>query len=448
MVKQLGFMFLLLVLGTQLHAQSIISYATLNKKQAYIGEPVQLTVSVYTSTWFTSGVDVGNIQIDGALTVYFRSLSNSRTFNGKKYSGVSFYYNLFPNKTGELIIPSLSINVESPKPDNYKGIKHAVKTKPETLKVNDIPMGYDPNSWLVSNGLTVQQKWSTPLTKVKVGDVVQRTITRSAGGTLSEFIPSTAWDSIPGISIYPKRATVNTTKAKTYVSASRTETVNYLFEKEGNVLIPGTTYTYWNPGSQVFYTKTLDAVPITVAPNPDLEMLASIKKSLQKTVEAEVEQEEKPFTILGLSAKNFSIYVLTGLLFLFVVYKLTKRLLRWIKLKRLQYLNSEKYAFKQALSALKQHDSGQFLIKSRIWIKTLDSRYETLSSFAQKFNFENLNDALLKYNQDAFQKKTSANTKVIVHLKNALVQSRKVYLLQDEKIKPNNNKWLNPTAID
>lgn len=221
MVKKLIIITGFLLLPFASISQNIIAYTTLNTNEAYIGQPVKLTVSVYTSTWFTSGIDLGNIKIDDALTVYFRSVSNSKKFSGKNYAGVSFYYNVFPTKDGQITIPSLSINIESPKPGDYKGIKRTVKTKAKNFNVTPIPLGYNPNNWLVATYLNVNQKWSIPLNNIKVGDVVQRTINRSAGGTMSEFIPATIYDSISGVSMYPKRAKVNTHKSKTNISSTR-----------------------------------------------------------------------------------------------------------------------------------------------------------------------------------------------------------------------------------
>ncbi len=215
MVKKLGILIFFWLMTIPLFSQNLISYVTLNTKEAYIGQPVKLTVSVYSSTWFTSGIDVGNIQIDGALTVFFRSVSNSRDFNGQRHAGVDFYYNVFPTQEGEITIPSLSISIQSPKPGDYKGRKRTLTTKPKMFTVKSIPYGYDPNNWLVATSLNVTEKWSATLSEIKVGDVVQRTIRRSAGGTLSEFVPATQWDSINGISIYPKRAQLNTNKSKT-----------------------------------------------------------------------------------------------------------------------------------------------------------------------------------------------------------------------------------------
>ncbi|MBU2951862.1 BatD family protein [Tamlana agarivorans] len=449
MVRKVGLHIVFCLLSVACFSQNIICYVTTNTNEAYIGEPIHLTVSVYSETWFTSGIDLGNIQIDGALTVYFRSVSNSRSFSGKKYAGVNFYYNVFPTKQGEITIPSFSIHVESPKPGGYKGIKRIAKTKPKTLHVNDVPLGYSLNNWLVSNSLGVSQKWSIPVKNIKVGDVVQRTISRSASGTVSEFIPATTWDSIPGVSIYPKRPSVNTHKSKTAVSATRSETVNYLFEKEGDVTIPSIEYVYWNPSSKRFYRKQLDSIMVSVKPNADLNMLASIKKSLQEEVIEETEAEDKPFLILGLTPKVFVEYLISGLLLLFVLFKLTKYTLAVYRRKHTVYLKSEPYAFSQVKKALRHNNYYAFISTSHVWIKKLDSNFESLQDLTQHPAFKKTKETIREINNKTFN--DQATHLNYSQLKQHLISDR-IAFLKYQKTKVNtatkNKKWLNPTAAD
>jgi hypothetical protein len=428
------------------YSQNIISYISINKTDAYVGEPVQLTVSVYSSTWFTSGIDIGNIQIDNALTVYFRSVSNTKQFSGKNYAGVNFYYNVFPTKEGEITIPSLSINIESPKPGGYKGIKRTVKTKPKTFNVRGIPLGYNPNNWLVSNYLNIKESWSIPLDNIKVGDVVQRTINRSAGGTLSEFIPASIWDSISTISIYPKRASVHTNKSKTALSSSRSETINYLFEKEGRVIIPSIKYVYWNSQTKNFYKKQTDSVVVNVKPNADLEMLASIKKSLQKTVSTENISKEKPFLIFGLTPKKFIKYLIFTLLIGFILFRGIRSLIPILKRKLENYKKSEYYAFKQVQKTLKLKDYNAFLLASHSWIKKLNPKPQSLHDLPSN-NKKTLTDVLNSINDVAFKQELAISDNLYTKLLNTLTESRKTYL---KKYNPKrrtiykSRKWLNP----
>lgn len=446
MVIKLKHIILLCFLGSlKIQAQSLISYVSINKESAYIGQPVQLTVSVYTDTWFTSGVDVGNIQVEGALTVYFRSVSNNKTFSSKNYSGVDFIYNLFPTKSGEITIPELSIEVESPKPGGYEGIKHNIKTKPKTLKVNDIPIGYDPNNWLVSSSLNIIQSWNTTLDNVKVGDVLQRTITRSAGGTLSEFIPAQVMDSIPGVSLYPTRPKVETKKTKTYVSATRSETVNYLFEKEGTVIIPKIEFVYWNYNTNKSYKKVIDSVIVQVAPNADLEMLATIKKQLeQEQIQADVD-ENMPFLIFGMSPKRFLVSVVLGVLILYLVIKLIIWLIKTIRKSYHNYLNSERYLFQKVIMSLKKRNVHDFYVRLNVWVLHLNMKEHNFDYFLKTYGTDDLKVAYDKMNNSLFEKESENSIDYHTILEEMKI-SRKNYfnkLKENDKMKLDTD-WLNP----
>ncbi len=439
------------LLTFSLFGQNLISYVTLNTDEAYIGQPVRLTVSVYSSTWFTSGIDVGNIQVDGALTVYFRSLSNSRDFSGKTHAGVDFYYNVFPTQEGVITIPSLSINIESPKPGGFKGIKRTITTRPKVLTVKGIPAGYDPNNWLVSSSLNISEKWSASLSDIKVGDVVQRTIYRSAQGTLSEFLPVTKWDSITGVSIYPKRPQLNTRKSKAAVSATRSETVNYLFEKEGDIVIPPIEYVYWNYNTKKFYKKEIDSLVVSVKPNADLAMLASIKKSLQKEVVEAIQAEETPFLIFGIEPKLFFQYLISGLVILFLLFKILKRVIPYIITKYNSYLASETYAFAKVKKAIVKNDYFLFLELIPSWLNRIPDNNKSLQEMVRISGSKQLEDVLKDIDKVTFSLEKKSEAKSFKLLLKELKLMRKNHFKQqhtNHKSTIKNTKWLNPTASD
>jgi len=442
---------LLLIISSESYGQNLISYVTASPDDVYIGQPVELKVSVYSSTWFTSGIDIGNIQIDGALTVYFRSVSNTRNFSGINYAGVDFFYNVFPTQEGLITIPILSIHVESPKPGDYKGIKHIVKTKAKSINVKGVPMGYNPNNWLVARGLNITEKWSSPLNNIKVGDVLQRTISRSAAGTLSEFIPATQMDSVAGISLYPKRPQVTTNKSKTAVSAYRTETINYLFEKEGDFTLPRIEYVYWNTVYKKFYIKQIDSVAINVKPNADLAMLASIKKSLQKEEVIGIEEENKAFLILGLTPKvllRYLIFLLFGVYFFF---KVLQRAIRFIKSKYLEYLKSELYAFKKVKKAIRDNDMNMFNNTSNVWLLRLGGQNMNFKKLVTHYGAEKLRKILTQINEDIYKLQIKSDEANFEALSSELKHARKRYLKNQKlvnSLKQGNKSWLNPTIID
>ncbi|MEJ4090071.1 BatD family protein [Galbibacter orientalis] len=391
LVKKLLFLLFVVLSLQSLTAQQIWGEARLNKSSVYVGEPVQVSVTVYTSTWFTKGLDLGNIKVNGAFSVYFRPVSKSFQRNGKNFAGVELIYNVFPFSEDNVTFPALEIEVESPAPGGYKGIKHVVKTSEKLIKVKPIPPNFKHSDWLVASSLTVSEHWSGNTKKAKVGDVLERTITRKAGGTVAELIPPAVWDTLPNVGMYPGRGTIDNYKSKTYISAQRTESVRYLFEKEGTITIPEKVFTWYHPFQKKLYKKTLKAVTIEVAANPDLGMLDSVRDSLklQEVQISEEVSEEKPYTILGLSVKEFIIACIILIVSLLVVVFLLKRIIKYIIKRRKAYKNSELYYFNKLKKTVGSNDKTKVMNALYRWIDEIDIEEPSAQYLLQKYDVKN-----------------------------------------------------------
>lgn len=422
-------------------AQKLWSEVRMNKSQVYVGEPVEVTVSVFTSTWFTAGVDPGNIKVEGAYTVFFRNVSTSKTVNGATVSGVDMIFNVFPSGAKDIVFPELQIEVESPADGDFKGRKHVIKTKPHTVKVRPIPPGFEPELWLVSNSVSVRQHWDGNLKNVKVGDVITRTVTRDVANTVSQLIPAVAWDSVSGVSEYPARSNVESHRSKTAISATRTESIRYLFEKEGEVIIPEMEFTWWNAYHKKLYKRTLPEVKITVQPNPDLGMLASIRDSLEAQIaatEAVVDEEEKPFTILGMSVQRFVMVSLITIFLLILMIVLLKRGLKYRKQYLENYHNSERYYWKQFARSAKGKDTKLMIEKLYQWLDQLALPQSTATHFAKHFG------SLELQNEVSDLEEALGNSKITVIIDvQKWKEARRVYL-HSAKQAYENRTWINP----
>lgn len=428
---------LLVILSPSAQAQKLWAEVSLNKQSVYLGEPVEVTVSVYTSTWFTAGVDPGNVKVKDAYTVFFRNVSTSKTVAGKTVSGVQMIFNVFPNSAENITFPELEIEVETPKEGGYEGIAHVVKTKPRQIKVRPIPPGFAAEQWLVTTSLSVSQQWDADIKNVKVGDVLTRTISRNAANTVSQLLPPVIWDSVAGISEYPYRSNVESHRSKTAISAKRTETMRYLFEKEGEVVLPEMEFTWWNPYHQKLYKRTLKEVKIDVRPNPDLGMLASVRDSLQAQIAQTEEAEaaaEKPLTILGMSLKKF-ITFLAAIVLLFIAFVLSlKWAVRYRKKYLEQYRNSELFYWRKFRRAARGENSVKALYS---WIDKLGLSEPTATYFAQHYG-----DATLQAEVTKLEMSIAKNTDIsidIVSWKHARNRWLKGFPKSSETI-----SWVNP----
>jgi hypothetical protein len=377
----------------------LISEVKMDRSSVYVGQPVKVSVGVYTSTWFTSGVNPGNIKVNGAFTVFFRSLSTSKNVDGKNYSGVELTFNVFPYDDEDIIFPALEIEVETPDEGGFKGVKRIVKTTERKIKVRPIPKGYEKDEWLVAYGMTVDDNWTGDLSNVKVGDVLERTISRKVSGTVAELIPPVIWDTLEGASLYPSRSEVNSEKTKTAIRASRTEGMRYLFETEGEVVVPEMILTWWNPDRNKLYKRTLKSYTINVQRNPDLGMLESVRDSLAvATLPQETETDK---SLLEQLKEKFSWeqLIMAGLVLLIlirVVYKIfkwvfvTKQLVKLIKGRRQKYRQSEKYYFNQFKSAARKKHPRVAVQKLYQWIDQIHLEEPTINFFVETYGNEEL----------------------------------------------------------
>ena len=363
----------------------IFSEVRLNKNEVYVGEPVELTISVYTSTFFTKGVDLGNIQVNGAFSVYFRSVSNSRKVDGVTYAGVDLIYTLFPFEVGSITIPSFNIEVVSPNPGDFKGSRRSLNTAVRSLSVIPPPDEIPRQEWIVANSLSVSDVWDRTPSEVKVGEVLERNIRRRVSGTVAELIPPMQWDSVDGVRLYPTRAEIDNQKTRTSISATRIEGVRYLFEREGEIEIPDREIVWWHPYRKKLYKRMLKGKTIKVLPNPDLEMLTTAKSNLESAKrEGEELQDTGPLTILGMDWKRFVLVLVMGLVLLYLLIRGGRWLWGFLMGRYRVYRVSERYAFRTFLKALRKGVASEALSALYFWLDHLELTEPTLQAFFTK----------------------------------------------------------------
>jgi len=435
---------LLLLIGQGVFAQGhLFSRVELKQNIVYVGQSVEVTVSVFTSTWFTKGVNPGNIKVNGAFTVYFRSLSTSQRIDGKTYAGVKMIFNVFPYDDEDILFPSLEVKVETPDEGGSKSIPRIITTEAKNIVVKSVPAGYNKTEWMVASGIIVSDNWLGDRTKVKVGDVLERKIKRDVPGTVSELIPPLVWDTISGVSIYSGRPEVNNNKSKTAISASRSESVKYLFEKEGEVEIPEIVITWWNPQANRLQKRTSKKVIINVQANPDLGMLESIKDSLSvlnAAVDAETD-EDKGITIFGLSLKKFAVVLFLLLLTVYFFYKIYFALQKNLTKQWELYRNSELFYFRKFQKAIKLKNTTLATQSVYRWIDQIQLTEPTLHYFAETYGALELRQEV-----NDIEKQFNSSQSVSNPFSQRLwTQARKNYL--NKNIQKKNSQsilWINP----
>ncbi|TRX72115.1 BatD family protein [Carboxylicivirga sp. M1479] len=401
-----------------------------NRQNVLVEQGLKVTVTVYTSTWFTQPLQIENLQMEGAFVQSFKqTLSSIRYVNNKKYASLEFYYIVFPYKDGEMEFPALNIITETPAEGDYKGQRVTLSTKPFKIKVKPIPKNTDTKQWLVAKNASIESRWNNKLDELKVGDVLQRTITTRAQGTLPSFIEEPQLGEVEFGNIYTSAPKYYDERNSKSVNGRRVDKYSYLLEQKGNFTIPEIELSWYNPYVGKFYKRSVPAVDISILPNPDMANLTSLRDSLnalnptlsEELSTATSEPNYKKWGLIGFAS-------LLGLLALYILIKVIVRLVSSIKKRRMAYRHSEAYFFRQLM-----HQKNETAVLTTIY-RWLDNTAfigtKTLRAFAAKNNV--LKNSLSALKKNRFSKETQQS----LSLKQIKAESKK----QRQKLIDSGNK--------
>lgn len=412
-------------------------YATvqLSRSEVFVQQPFKATVKVYSPTWFSDAVDFGALTVKDAFIVPFtRTLPGVENIDGQQYSTITFFYLVYPYNTGTVTFPALNLTAKIPPVGGYKGEPVTLTTSAKKVKVKPLPQS-EMQSY-VAKRATITDKWNKSLRDIKVGDVIERTITIKGTGTIPNFITYPVTDSIDFANVYEQSnytdQSVDIDQEEIY--GTRTITFLYLFNKAGDFTIPSYTSAYFNPFTQNFYYKKTRAIEITVQENENLSIVASLQDSLNAvTAQLKASQEAPPVDykkIVITFLVTYKWWILVGILLLIA----RKRIVRIVlsitahyRQKKQRYLISEKHAFKLLLKAIHKQDVNAYFGRFNEWLQFYNKEDKgilfTLKTDASKEMYEAqiaLNKALADGKQD---KKAWATLSTNIHLFRKQLQS-------------------------
>ncbi|HEY9258918.1 BatD family protein [Chitinophaga sp.] len=336
------------------HAQvKCFAKVELDRSNVYIQQPFKVTFTVLTATWYTQALEFDNIQIPAAFVMPFTKAQPGRfTDNGVEYSGIQFYYIVFPYQAGVFSVPSITIKAETPPEGSAVSAKVTLHTTPVSFVVKPVPRSFPAGEeWLVARDVLLTSHWNKSLSNLKVGDVIERTLTIDATGTLPQFIPPIKDPKVSWAEVYPGKVSLKDTRDEYNANGERVQVSSWLLTAAGEFELPAEALSWWNPYAARMYTRSIPAVKLSVAPNPGLGMLTTLKDSLAKAAVPTSGAKKGPLLIAGMIWYKALAFGVAGLLLLWLLIKAALSLSKKISKARKDYLQSETYWFRRLMKA-------------------------------------------------------------------------------------------------
>jgi len=269
--------------------------------EPYVQGKVTVTARVFMDDSIRDGA-LGDPTLEGALIERLGEDTSFRTeLDGKLYSVVERSYAVFPQASGEVIIPPLvfegtqrssSRASRSPFDDAFSGMRspfddffgndpfassmmsgmfdrgRRVRTQSKAIRldVQPRPDSTDGGWFLPARHVELFEEWSREPTTFRVGEQVVRTLGIQAVGLSGDQLPDLALPAADGIKQYPEVAQNRTFVNDGETVAVRVRRVPMIPTQAGELTIPAAELAWWDTESDVRRTATLPERKIHVLP--------------------------------------------------------------------------------------------------------------------------------------------------------------------------------------
>lgn len=351
------------------NAANIWASVQFNKRSVVVGEALMVTITVYTSTWFTSPPKFSEIQVPDAIMVEYQQRTGSmrKTIGNKTYPAIEKKFLVYPLKVGENSLPGLSIVTESPHEGDYKGQRRVITSPERTFQVTPAPEGIGMEQWLTAYNVSLSEHWDRVPDQLKQGDVLERQISIRASGALASLIPPLQLSATGFGNLYPRGPVLNNVQNEASFTGTRTESWTYLMETEGSFSIPGITVSWYDPQSKKVESTEIGSRDITIAANPDLNFLLSMQDSLQAMLETGEAGISELFQWMGLNWWQLTVVIITLIVVLYMAFRLLLRLVSSFKKRKAAAIESEERYFEEFLRVSKNGDPASVMAALHCW---------------------------------------------------------------------------------
>jgi len=215
--------------------------------------------------------------------------------NGRPFTVIERRYAIFPEKSGQLIIPplrfqgSLVSNTQRKRSQRNidpmmrrffggdpfasmqdQGRPVTVQSKQTSLDVLPRPASFSSRHWLPAADLELVDSWAEQPPEFKVGEPVTRTLSIHAKGLLATLLPKLEITDVDGVSIYPEQPETETRTDGTWVYGIRKQNMSYMPTKAGQLILPELQLNWWDTTAGVERTAILPKWTVDVLPGKGL----------------------------------------------------------------------------------------------------------------------------------------------------------------------------------
>ncbi|WP_392340070.1 hypothetical protein [Moritella marina] len=216
-------------------------------------QQVDLYIQVKTDRWFAAGTYISPFSVDNSLVLQRNKLANNyaQRENGITWSIQEWQLTLYPQLSGEYIVPAIPVSVSIASAPGEKVTGHLLTTPLSfNVALPDARLSQDVN-WVTAPELTFSQVWNIePDSELKVGDAITRTVTIAGRDTSIMQLPDFAPFQSDRVQSYRDKGNARDSEDRDGFYASKTIMHTYIIQKNGQLDLPVLNLLWWNTATQ------------------------------------------------------------------------------------------------------------------------------------------------------------------------------------------------------
>ncbi|GAB3393519.1 BatD family protein [Azotobacter armeniacus] len=257
--------------------------ASLDRESVYVQAQVVLTLRIYHSVSLYDDSSLSPLQMADAR---IEALGAPRTYetsvNGVRHGVIEVRYALFPQRSGELLIPAQAFTAtevsRTPGRDGllpfgpHSGRQIRVESPEIPLTVRAKPAEYPADApWLPARAIALGESWSPAPELARAGDSLTRQLILKADGLSAAQLPPLPSPPVDGLRRYPDQPQLADQAGERGLIGSREEREALVPTRDGRIELPAQDMLWWNTVHDRLERTRLPARTLLVATNPELD---------------------------------------------------------------------------------------------------------------------------------------------------------------------------------
>lgn len=236
--------------------KDIFIETVVGKEAVYVQEQLLLKYRLFYSVNVDS-LEAEPLQLDNVIKEQIPDVRYSRRINDKVYGIAEFNYALYPQNSGEFVIPSLVWDIKIRKSSRGRSTffdlsgRYEIKrlrTAEKTIRVMPQPDAFPNDSpWIPATSLQLQENWSEETLEFNIGEPITRTLSLKAEGLMSAQLPQ-IWDSFDSanVKVYADQPELKDEKVSSGAISERIESAAVVVSGTGDATLPAIRIPWWD----------------------------------------------------------------------------------------------------------------------------------------------------------------------------------------------------------